>query len=191
MRSSVWPVIKVIALLLPLGLDTFVVSAALGAGGLAAERRLRVALVFTLFEAAMPLVGLGLGASLSAVVGSAAEFVAAGVLLAFGLYVLLAEDEDAEVLRLARMAGPLGMGTLLLGLSISLDELAIGFAIGALNVNVVLALVWIAVQAFVVAQIGLRLGTRVSESLREGAEKLVGAALIALAVVLIVERVTQ
>jgi putative Mn2+ efflux pump MntP len=180
-------VAKLLALVLPLGLDTFAVAAALGAAGVAPERRTRIALLFTAFEAGMPLVGFALGAPLGRAIGAAADYFAVAVLIAFGLYTLLsASDGDKERLgQLSRIHGP---AALLLGVSISLDELAIGFTFGLLRLPVVLVIVLIAVQAFVVTQLGLRLGHRLSERLREGAERLAGAALIALGVVLLVER---
>jgi hydrogenase/urease accessory protein HupE len=46
----------------------------------------------------------------------------------------------------------------------------------------------VALQAFIVAQLGLRLGSRLSERLREGAERLAGVALTALGVVLLAEK---
>ena len=48
-----------------------------------------------------------------------------------------------------------------------------------------LAIVWIAVQAFAVTQLGLRLGGRLGDELRERAERLAGVAFIALAGVLL------
>jgi len=180
--------LKLIALIIPLGLDTFVVSTAVGASGLPAKHRLRVALLFTLFEGAMPLVGLALGASLSSAIGSTAEYLAIALLIGLGLYVLLVEDEAGETEKLGQFTGALGWGTLLLGLSISLDELAIGFSLGLLDLPKIEALIFIAVQAFVVAQLGLRLGTRASHAVREGAEKLVGIGLIAVGLFLLAEK---
>ena len=116
-RANSSLMLKLIALLVPLGLDTFVVSAAVGATGLPARRRMRVSALFMLFEDGMPLVGLGLGASLSSAIGSGAEYVAIAMLLALGIYVVLFEDEEAEEQRLAHLAGPLGIGTMLLGLA--------------------------------------------------------------------------
>jgi putative Mn2+ efflux pump MntP len=49
-------------------------------------------------------------------------------------------------------------------------------------------IVLIAVQTFVVTQLGLRLGSRLSDRLREGAERLAGAALVALGLVLLAEQ---
>jgi putative Mn2+ efflux pump MntP len=79
-----------------------------------------------------------------------------------------------------------GLALIGLGLSISLDELAIGFSFGLLHVSFAWALVLIAVQAFVAAQLGLWLGARVGEALRERAEQVAGIALIALAVLVLV-----
>jgi manganese efflux pump family protein len=178
---------KLIALVLPLGLDTFAVAAALGLVGVPPERRLRISLLFTAFEAGMPLIGLGLGAPLGAALGGTADYVAIGVLLVFGLYTLLSSDESEEqrLGELARMHGP---AALLLGISISLDELAIGFTLGLLRLPAGVVIALIALQAFVVTQVGLRLGSRLSTRLREMAERLAGVALTALAVGLLIEK---
>jgi putative Mn2+ efflux pump MntP len=56
---------------------------------------------------------------------------------------------------------------LALGISISLNELAIGFTIGLLHLSVWLAVVLIGAQAFLFAQIGMRLGSHLSDNLRE------------------------
>ena len=77
-----------------------------------------------------------------------------------------------------------GLALIDLGLSVSLDELAIGFSLGLLNVPVVPAIVLIAAQAFVVSQIGMALGGKVGEATREGAERLAGAVLIVIAAAL-------
>jgi len=156
----------VIALVAPLGLDTFAVSAALGARGVTSGHRWRISVLFTGFEAGMPLIGLALGAPLGRAIGGAADYLAIAVLLAFGAYTLLA-SEAAEEARIDRMTQARGFGALVLGVSISLDELAIGFSLGLLRVPVPLVIVLIAVQAFVVTQLGLRLGDRLSEHLRE------------------------
>ncbi len=179
-------VAKLVALVVPLGLDTFAVAAALGMLGTSAATRLRVSVLFTAFEAATPLIGLALGAPLGHVIGPAANYVAIGVLLAFGLYTLLGTDQREEH-QLARLANARGPGALLLGLSISLDELAIGFTLGLLRLPAVLVIALIALQAFIVAQLGLRLGYRLSERLRETAERLAGLALATLAIVLLAE----
>jgi manganese efflux pump family protein len=180
-------VAKLIALVLPLGLDTFAVAAALGMIGTTPATRVRVSVLFTAFEAGMPLIGLALGAPLGHAIGAAADYVAIGVLLAFGLYTLVASEERDER-RLAGLAEARGTGALLLGLSISLDELAIGFTLGLLRLSAILVIGLIALQTFVVTQLGLGLGDRLSERLREAAERLAGLALTGLGLVLLAEK---
>lgn len=180
-------VAKLIALVLPLGLDTFAVAATLGMIGTTRAARGRISALFTAFEAGMPLIGVALGAPLGHAVGNAADYLAIGVLAAFGLYTLLGEEER-ERENLAQLAQARGAGAVVLGLSISLDELVIGFSLGLLGLPVGLVIAAIAVQAFTVTQLGLRLGSHVSERLREAAELIAGLALIGLAIALLAER---
>ena len=179
--------LKLILFVLPLGLDTFAVAAALGVRGLPRRQRLRVSLLMSSFEMAMPVVGLLLGHALGQLVGSAADYVAIGVLALLALWMLFHEEKD-EGERVAQLARGQGLVLLALGISISLDELAIGFTIGLLHLSVWLAVVLIGAQAFVFAQIGLRLGARLNETLRERAEQLAGLALLGLALLLVVEK---
>jgi putative Mn2+ efflux pump MntP len=176
---------KLIALVLPLGLDTFAVAAAIGMIGVSSTARRRISVLFTGFEAGMPLVGLALGVPLGHAIGGAAEYVAIGVLIAFGLYTLVGDDDDERVAELAQMTG---VRTIALGISISLDELAIGFTLGLLHVSAVLVIALIAVQTLIVTQLGLRLGGRLGEQIREGAERLAGVALTTLGIVLLAEK---
>jgi len=183
--------LKLIALVLPLGLDSFAVAATLGLLGPPPGRRLRISLVFTAFEAGMPLIGLFLGARLGHAVGSRASEVAIALLIAVGLYTLhdSLRDDDDEQRRLAEISQATGVRMLLLGLSISLDELAIGFTFGLLHLSPGLVIAVIAVQTLVLTQIGLRLGARLGARWSEGAERLAGVALTALGVALAVEKV--
>ena len=73
----------------------------------------------------MPPVGLALGAPLGRFDRSSADYVAIAVLVGCGLYTLLApESNQAEGTANVLDRGPLA--ALVLGLSISIDELAIG-----------------------------------------------------------------
>jgi putative Mn2+ efflux pump MntP len=178
---------KLAALVVPLGLDTFAVSAALGVVGVAPARRLRITLLFTAFEAGMPLLGLAVGAPLGHAIGTAADYVAAAVLMVFGLYTLFAspDDDERRLAALSELRGP----ALLLGVSISLDEMAVGFSLGLLRLPIGLVIGLITFQAFVLTQLGLRLGDRLSERLREGAERVAGLVLALLGLILLLERV--
>jgi putative Mn2+ efflux pump MntP len=180
-------VLKLILFILPLGLDTFAVAAALGMRGLPSRQRLRVSLLMSAFEMAMPVLGLLLGGAFGQLVGGAADYVAIGMLALLGLWMLQHEDE-AHGEKVAQLAGGHGLALLALGISISLDELAIGFTIGLLHLSLWLAVLLIGAQAFIFAQLGLRIGARLNAALRERAEQLAGVALLGLATLLVIEK---
>jgi putative Mn2+ efflux pump MntP len=180
-------VLKLILFVFPLGLDTFAVSAALGMRGLPPRARLRVSLLMSGFEMGMPVLGLLLGHALGHLIGAAADYLAIVVLALLGIWMLLHEDGD-ENEKVGQLASGHGLVLLALGLSISLDELAIGFTIGLLHLSLWLAVFLIGAQAFLFAQLGLRLGARLNETLRERAEQLAGLALLGLAALLAVEK---
>ena len=173
---------KVAALVLPLSLDSFAVSAALGVAGLSRVERIRLGIIMATFEALMPLVGLAAGSLVGRAVAGAADYVAVLVLLVAG-GVMLREKEGEPPTDLARRRR--GVAALGLGLSVSLDELAIGFTIGLLGLPVLLVVTLIAAQAFLASQAGSSLGRRVGERLRERAEQIAGLVLIGLALVLL------
>jgi putative Mn2+ efflux pump MntP len=177
--------LRLVALVVPLGLDTFAVAVALGLAGLAPRERLRVSLVFAGFETAMPLVGFAGGGLLGDAIGGAADYVAIAVLAGVGALFFLGDDDAARTERLARARG---WSVLSLGIAISLDELAVGLALGLLALPVVLAVVLIGLQALVLSQLGLRLGERVGAEAREWAERLAGIALLGIGAALLAER---
>ena len=176
---------KLIALVLPLGLDTVAVAAAIGMVGVSSSARRRIVVLFTGFEAGMPLVGLALGVPLGHAIGAAADYVAIGVLIAFGIYMLTGDDDEERLADLAEMED---LRIVALGVSISLDELAIGFTLGLLHISAALVIALIAVQTLIVTQLGLRLGSRLGARVREGAERLAGVALSTLGLVLLAEK---
>jgi len=182
----VW--LKLIGLIVPLGLDTFAVAAALGIAGLSRRDRARVTVLFTAFEMGMPLVGFVGGTLVGGTLGHAADYLAIAILIALGAYMLWPRPEEREDQRLSLLARTRGLAALGLGVSISIDELAIGFTIGLLHVPVLVILVLIGIQAFIVTQLGIRLGQRIGERIREGAERLAGVALAALGLILLVEK---
>lgn len=179
---------KLVALVVPLGLDTFAVCCALGMAGIPAARRNRVSLLMVAFEAGMPLIGVAIGVPLGRAIGDAADYLAIGVLALFGLYTLFGPEDDERSLALIDATGWTAVA---LGVSISLDELAIGFTLGILHVPVVAVIIAIAVQTLIVTQLGMRLGARVGEHVRERAEQLAGVALVVLAGVLLAEKLAN
>jgi manganese efflux pump family protein len=183
-------ILTISALILPLAIDTFVLSTALSVAGLAKRERLRTSLLLTAFEAGMPVIGFLVGAGLGGVIGPYADYFAAVVLAATGIWMLRLgggeEEQDEQRMRLLESAR--GWAIVVLGLSISLDELAIGFGVGLLRLPLILLVAVIAIQAFVAAQLGMKLGSRLAQKAREAAEKVAGALLVIAGLLVVVEK---
>lgn len=176
-----------LALLIPLTLDTFLISTALGLAGLPKKHHLRTSLTLAGFEAAMPAIGVLLGRGLADFAGHYANYIAAAVIAIAGLLLLKPADEGKENEKRQKLLSQTrGLAIINLGLSISIDELALGLSLGLLHVPLLLAVILIGAQAFAASQLGLRLGERLSESFREHAEKLAGGFLVLVAIVIFV-----
>jgi putative Mn2+ efflux pump MntP len=181
--------LSLLLFVLPLGVDTFAIAAAVGASRPSGSTRWRISTVFVIFEAGMPLVGLALGASIGSMIGSVAGYLSGGLLILLGGHLWWADDDDGEVTKARRLISARGLTLVGLALSISLDELAIGFSLGigadlAIPATIVAV---IAIQTLVVSQLGLSLGVRISERWRERTEHLAGPLLIVLGVYLLAE----
>jgi putative Mn2+ efflux pump MntP len=181
--------LRLLAFVLPLGVDSFAVAAALGVSGVTrAAERLRISLIFVVFEAGMPLIGLAAGTGLARVIGSVADYVAAAAVVGLGIFMLLHRENSDEAEKVGRLNATHGFAIITLGISISLDEFAIGFSLGLVRLPVVPVIIAIALVALGASQLGLALGSRVSERFRERAEQLAAVALILLGAYLIAER---
>ena len=182
---------KLLAFVLPLGLDSFAVAAAIGALQPPTQwQRLRLSAVFVLFEGGMPLIGLGLGATLARGIGHIANYVAAAAVIAVGAWMLFANEGEDEA-RAGRLLTSRGFALVALGISISLDELAVGFSIGLTGLPLAPVIIAIALQAFLAAQLGLALGAKIGERWRERAERIAGIALMLLGVYLIAQQLIR
>ncbi len=176
---------RLIPLILSLGLDTFALSVALGVAPLPARTRLRLALTFAAFEGLMPAVGLLIGRPLGDAIGGWAVYIAGALLIGTGVWMLregLDDDDDdesgdGEGAKILAAASARGLSLVGIALSVSLDELAMGFSFGVLRLPVVPALVAIALQALIVSLGGQWLGRRVGAALGERAEVLTGVVL--------------
>jgi putative Mn2+ efflux pump MntP len=71
-----------------------------------------------------------------------------------------------------------------------MDELAVGFSMGALGLPIVLTVVLIAAQAFIITVLGTMAGNRIGVQLAERGETVAGVVLCGLALALAAQRIT-
>lgn len=152
-------ILKIAAFVVPLGFDTLAVAVILGLRGLGP---LRPAVVFALFEAVTPLFGLLLGRYVGARYETPAVVAGGIVLLGVAAYMLKEALEDRDEGEGLSFASP--RMAMLAGFGISMDELAVGFPMGASGLPVPATLASIGIQAFIVTFLGVVLGARIGEA---------------------------
>ena len=177
--------VKLAVLILSLGVDTLTVAVGLGISGIGKGNRLRVGTSFALFEGGMPLIGFLLGRAIGGLLGSITSVLGIIILFGVGAWILkeaLSKEKENN------LAIDTWKGLLITSLSVSMDELAVGFSMGALGIPIVLTAILIATQAFLLTFIGTLVGNRIGEKLAGRAELAAGLVLCLLAVLLTVEK---
>jgi putative Mn2+ efflux pump MntP len=147
---------RILAFIFPLGLDTFAVAIALGLRGF---RPWRPALLFCVFEAVMPLFGIVLARMVSLRFETLAVVIGGLLLIGMGVHAVREACQGKKEVQDVSF-GSL-RSSLLAGLAISMDELAIGFPLGASRLPIGVTLGAIAVQTVFITAIGVRFGNRV------------------------------
>jgi manganese efflux pump family protein len=170
-------VLALILVAVSLGLSNFAAAISIGISGTSARTRLKVGIIFGLFEAGMPIAGLALGHGLAQALGHSARWISAGLLIATGAWAI------AQVVRGDRQAAPAPDGQrsgrlVLTGLAISVDNLAVGFALGAFHVNLAVAAVTIGSISVAMSLIGLELGAQIGARVGQRGELVGGLVLI-------------
>jgi manganese efflux pump family protein len=162
--GSVAPMVALLLVALSLGLSNFAAAVGIGVTGTDARTRLRVGLIFGIFETAMPILGLLLGHGLAAALGHAAHWIGAGLLIATGIFALVQAVHGASRQPGNDQPAPAGQRTgrlLLTGAALSIDNVTVGFALGAYRVNLAVAAIVIGVVSVALSLLGLELGGRI------------------------------
>lgn len=184
---------------LGLGLDNFAASVGIGISGVSGRTRLRVAVIFGLFEAAMPVLGVLLGHSLAADLGPATRWLGAALLIATGCYALLQAVRSRGPGKHpagpapgpgpgehpAPASPPVGQSAgrlLVTGAALSVDNLAVGFALGTTHVGLAVTAVVIGVISVALSVAGLELGSRLGAMAGEYGEVAGGLVLVGVGV---------
>jgi putative Mn2+ efflux pump MntP len=171
-------VLALVLVAFSLGLSNFAAAIGIGVAGVDARTRVRVGVVFGIFEAGMPILGLALGHGLASTLGHSARWVGGGLLIATGAYALI-QALRPDAVESGALADQPQFGRLLVtGIALSIDNLAVGFALGTYHVSIALAAVVIGAVSVVMSLIGLELGARIGMRAGQRGELLGGLVLI-------------
>jgi putative Mn2+ efflux pump MntP len=179
-------VVELLLVALSLGLSNFAASVGIGTAGADAGTRLRVGVVFGLFETGMPILGLLAGHGLASDLGAAARWVGAGLLIVTGAATLIqslrsrpAADAGPAPAKDPEPAGWRSGRLLVTGFALSIDNLAVGFALGSFRVSLPLAVAVIGAVSVALSLAGLELGGRLGARAGQRGGYLGGVVLIA------------
>jgi manganese efflux pump family protein len=180
---------SVIALLLAavaVGLSNLAASIGIGVTGVTARTRLQVGLVFGVFEAGMPIVGLLIGQRIATDLGQAVRWPGAILLMIVGASSLIrslrerrksaASDSPPSP---SPSTPPPRLGRLLVsGFVLSLDNLVVGFALGTYRVDILAGAILIGVVSVAMSLAGLELGGLLGRWAGQRSEQMSGLILI-------------
>jgi manganese efflux pump family protein len=179
-----------------LGMSNFGAAVGIGMSGVDAPTRIRVGLVFGAFETGMPIIGLVIGGQVAGQLGHSTRWVGGVLLIALGSYGLatsrgiratgerrgVCESRPPGQDSAGQPARP-GLARLVIfALALSLDNLAVGFALGTYHAPVVLGAVIIGAVSVALSLIGLELGARIAAWIGRRGEQLAGLMLIAVGI---------
>jgi manganese efflux pump family protein len=187
--------VRVIALLfaaVAVGLSNLAASIGIGVTGVTASTRLRVGLVFGVFEAGMPIVGLLIGQRIASELGQAVRWPGAVLLIIVGASGLVRSLRDSRR-RAANGPGespnptaqpeapspPSRLGRLLVsGFVLSLDNLIVGFALGTYQIGIAVGAILIGAVSVAMSLAGLELGNLLGRLVGRRSEQMSGVILI-------------
>lgn len=187
--------LALLLLAVALGLSNFAAAIGIGVSGVRGRARVQIAVVFGVFEAGMPVLGVALGQGVAASLGQAARWLGGAALIVIGLTSLILARRAARDARVAggraRDGGPgpdgdgpsWRLGRIVIsGLALSVDNLAAGFALGAYHTGLALAATVFGAVSVIMTLAGLELGARLGASAGDQSELIASVMLIAVGI---------
>jgi len=195
-------VLALLLLAVALGLSNFAAAIGIGVSGVRGRDRVRIAVVFGVFEAGMPVLGVVLGQGLASSLGHVARWLGGAALIVIGVTgLVLARRGPRPAGRpagdggLAGDGGPAGddapgppapgrpswrLGRVVAsGLALSADNLAAGFALGAYHTGLAVAATVFGVVSVVMSLAGLELGAALGAAASDRCELVASVMLVA------------
>jgi len=159
------------------GLSNFAGAMGIGLSGINVRTRIRVGIAFGFFEALMPVLGLLLGEAVAGFFGHYGKYVGGAILILTGAYTVIQARMTANEQKV-RMPRSVRMQSLIItALALSIDNLAVGFALAVYHVDIVLAGLTFGV-VILMSLLGLELGHRLGKRVEAWSEEIGGGVLI-------------
>ena len=163
-----------------LGLDNFRTAIILGALRLSLRHCLQVALVFGFWDMVAPAVGILVGDAFAEKIGSTADYIGAGVLGAYGVYLLVESWRNPAPEEMDQRWALFG-----LPLPLSIDNVIAGTSLGLLGYSPWVAPVLFGSTTAVMTFAGLTIGRVAARFIRIRADLLTGASLVVMATLML------
>ncbi len=160
-----------------LSLDNFRTAVVLGAIRLSWRRSAQVAVVFGFWDGLAPLVGILVGDYVGQQIGSTADYVGAGALAAYGLFLVIQAWRTPEPEEPDQRWALFG-----LPVPLSVDNVVAGTSLGLLGFSPWLAPPLFGVITALMTLVGLQLGRVLARFIHIRSDLLTGVALLAMAV---------
>jgi manganese efflux pump family protein len=183
--------LALLLLAVALGLSNFAAAIGIGVSGVRGRDRVRIAVVFGVFEAGMPVLGVVLGQGLASSLGHVARWLGGAALIVIGVTgLVLARRGPRPAGGPTGEGAPAGDGTpgrpswrlgrvMASGLALSADNLAAGFALGAYHTGLAVAATVFGVVSVVMSLAGLELGAALGAGASDRCELVASVMLIA------------
>jgi len=170
-------IITLILVSLSVGLDNFATSIAIGISGINKSKRIKIAAFFGFFETLMAVIGILLGKQTLSLLGNNAHIIGGVLLVLTGLYQIYSsykEEDEKEAIK--AISGDWNL--ILPALALSIDNLIVGFSLGARNLNVFQATLAICAASLILSSLGLEIGNRIGKVIEEYSQIIAGTILI-------------
>jgi putative Mn2+ efflux pump MntP len=160
------------------GLGNFAASVAIGLSGVTKSLRIRIAIIFGLFETGMPIIGLIVGKQVANKLGGHSNIIGGALLLATGFYIIISSLRKSDKKETTKTPNH-GLGKLIVtGLALSVDNLIVGFSLGTHHEPLFASAIVIGITSVVLSIIGLEIGSRLSSKVEKYSELLSGLILV-------------
>jgi manganese efflux pump family protein len=174
----------ILGVALGLAMDAFAVSLGLGLSLRPATsgQTFRLAFSFGSFQFMMPILGWAAGETLVRYIGAYDHWVAFGLLLGVGGKMIVESLRPGKQPGSERADPTRGISLLVLSVATSLDALAVGLSLAALQVTIIFPAVVIGIVAFGITVLGMKIGPALGKVIGRRAELLGGGVLIVIGI---------